>query len=230
MWHWSECSEYRYTVALTIATWSNKVWVYTCSINYYICCCVTDLTFRKGTRYGCGEELSSRYNLLVKSSGSIFPSCCTKNTKEGSEERKIYKLRKQTERMTRKVWGRGQRDQVLTEMVKEREMKEMLGKKTEKKKKKEMYQQVLDQLLDVGCSLRGLFSTGCQLDQRRQKVSTLFYILQRLLQAHTHKNVICLYIKHAVEMWGRTQISVSLCWKITKTKAFKVSTSLLQLW
>lgn len=32
------------------------------------------LLFRKGTRHGCGEELSSWYNLLVKSSGSIFAS------------------------------------------------------------------------------------------------------------------------------------------------------------
>lgn len=49
-----------------------------------------------------------------------------------------------------------------------------------------MYQQVLDQLLDVGRSLRGLFPTGRQLDQRGQKVFTLFYILQCLLQTHTH--------------------------------------------
>jgi len=41
---------------------------------------MSDLTFRKGTRYGCGEELSSRYNLLVKSSGSIFASCCAIKT------------------------------------------------------------------------------------------------------------------------------------------------------
>lgn len=41
-----------------------------------ICTCQrgTDLTFKKGTRYGCGEELSSWYNLLVKSSGSILAS------------------------------------------------------------------------------------------------------------------------------------------------------------
>lgn len=36
---------------------------------------MSDLTFKKGTRYGCGEELSSWYNLLVKSSASIFASC-----------------------------------------------------------------------------------------------------------------------------------------------------------
>lgn len=46
-----------------------------------------------------------------------------------------------------------------------------------------MYQQVLDQLLDVGRRLGGLFAAGRQLDQRGQKVSTLFYILQRLLRA-----------------------------------------------
>lgn len=41
-----------------------------------ICTCQrgTDLTFKKGTRYGCGEELSSWYNRLVKSSGSILAS------------------------------------------------------------------------------------------------------------------------------------------------------------
>lgn len=41
----------------------------------FVCRCVTNLTLRKGTRYGCGDELSSWYNLLVKSSGSIFASC-----------------------------------------------------------------------------------------------------------------------------------------------------------
>lgn len=50
-----------------------------------VCWCVIELTFRKGTRYGCGEELSSWYNLLVKSSGSIFASCQTIDTECGTE-------------------------------------------------------------------------------------------------------------------------------------------------
>lgn len=44
------------------------------------------------------------------------------------------------------------------------------------------YQQLFDQLFDVGCGLCGLFAS-CQFDQSRQKVSTLFHVLQRLLRA-----------------------------------------------
>lgn len=51
----------------------------------HMCWYVSDLTFRKGTRYGCGEELSSWYNLLVKSSASIFASCRAIITEDGSK-------------------------------------------------------------------------------------------------------------------------------------------------
>lgn len=56
--------------------------------NLPMCHLVTDLTFKKGTRYGCGEELSSWYNLLVKSSASIFASCCGIITEEGKDKPK----------------------------------------------------------------------------------------------------------------------------------------------
>lgn len=42
------------------------------------------LTFRKGTRYGWGEELSSLYNLLVNSSASSLSSW------ENSKNRRVY--------------------------------------------------------------------------------------------------------------------------------------------
>lgn len=73
-----------------------------------------------------------------------------------------------------------------------------MEKRQNKKKRREIYQQVLDQLLDVGRSLRGLFSTGGQLDQCGQKVSTLFHILQCLLQAHIHK-ILNVHIRLTVE-------------------------------
>lgn len=84
---------------------------------YHIYWCFTDLTFRKGTRYGCGEELSSRYNLLVKSSGSIFASCCTIDTEGGSEQKQ------QTEEDKKGMKMRTERPSFNTDMVK-REMTE----------------------------------------------------------------------------------------------------------
>lgn len=47
--------------------------------------------------------------------------------------------------------------------------------------KREMYQQILDQIFNAGCRLRRLFAAGCQLDQCGQKVSALLHILQCLL-------------------------------------------------
>lgn len=88
-----------WAVGTLVRSWSckaNKVWVH-CNTQHqtlylHVLWSVSDLTFRKGTRYGCGEEFSSRYNLLVKSSGSIFASCCAMNTKNRSEQSKDDRL------------------------------------------------------------------------------------------------------------------------------------------
>lgn len=50
-----------------------------------------------------------------------------------------------------------------------------------------LYQQLLDELLDIRRGLRGLLPIGRQLDERGQEASALLHVLQRLLPTRRAK-------------------------------------------
>ncbi len=183
---------------------SNKVWVYTdCNMQHQQWRAGMSLISPSGKAQGTAvvrswaPGITYWWNLQALSSLPVVQI----NIEDGLEKkpkRKQQQYNKKTHWRNDKTGMkmRTERSSFHTEMVRERE-------RWWKKDRRwgDTYQQVLYQLLDVGRSLRRLFTTGCQLDQCGQKVSTLFHILQCLLQAHTHKCHFFLNIHIRLKKW-----------------------------